>query len=296
MDEKGVLIGIVGRSKRIFSRRMWEKKEVRASLQDGNRAWITLLACICADGSALPPSLIYEAANKGIQSSWVEDIKAGEHEVFITSSSSSWTNNDIGLAWLEQPLDVTMFKPLLTVYLAELSRYLHRSQGLASITKDDFFPLFWNAWKASFKESTILSSFRATGISPPVPNPILDRFAQDQESGDNSSSGLSDHDWRKMDRLEKRDAREAAKKAKEKERAEKAAQRAAQKSARDAEKALQLSQRCKRKASQPSAQSRKRPKRVVDATDVGEASEGASAAPSKSTRSGRDVKLPDRFK
>jgi hypothetical protein len=32
MDEKGFLIGIVGRSKRIFSRRMWEKKEVRASL------------------------------------------------------------------------------------------------------------------------------------------------------------------------------------------------------------------------------------------------------------------------
>ncbi|KAF1969455.1 hypothetical protein BU23DRAFT_477039, partial [Bimuria novae-zelandiae CBS 107.79] len=53
----------------------------------------------------------------------------------------------------------------------------------------------------SFKELTILSSFRATGISPPNPNPILDRFAQDQESGDNSSSGLSDHDWRKIDRL-----------------------------------------------------------------------------------------------
>jgi hypothetical protein len=105
MDEKGFLIGIVGRSKRIFSRRMWEKKEVRASLQDGSRAWITLLACICADGSTLPPGLIYEAANKGIQSTWVEDIKAGEHEVFITSLPSSWTNNNIGLAWLKQVFD-----------------------------------------------------------------------------------------------------------------------------------------------------------------------------------------------
>ncbi|KAF1974343.1 hypothetical protein BU23DRAFT_461622, partial [Bimuria novae-zelandiae CBS 107.79] len=70
----------------------------------------------------------------------------------------------------------------------------------------------------------------------------------------------------------------------------------AQKSARDAEKALQLSQRCKRKASQLSTQSRKRPKRVVNTTDVGEALEGAFAALSKSTRSGRDVKLLDRFK
>jgi hypothetical protein len=29
MDEKGFSIGILGRSKRIFSRRMWEKKESR---------------------------------------------------------------------------------------------------------------------------------------------------------------------------------------------------------------------------------------------------------------------------
>ena len=32
MDEKSFLIGIIGRLKRIFSRRMWEKKEVTASL------------------------------------------------------------------------------------------------------------------------------------------------------------------------------------------------------------------------------------------------------------------------
>jgi hypothetical protein len=51
MDEKGFLIGILGRSK---SRRMWEKKEVTASLQDGSREFLTLLACCCADGSALP--------------------------------------------------------------------------------------------------------------------------------------------------------------------------------------------------------------------------------------------------
>ena len=37
MDEKGFMIGVIGRSKRIFSKRKWEKKEVRASLQDGNR-------------------------------------------------------------------------------------------------------------------------------------------------------------------------------------------------------------------------------------------------------------------
>ena len=99
------MIGVINRSKRVFSRRMWERKEVNAALQDGPRAWITLLACVCADRSALPPGLTYEAANKAIQSDWVEDIKTRKHNVFITSSPSGWTNNDIGLAWLEQVFD-----------------------------------------------------------------------------------------------------------------------------------------------------------------------------------------------
>jgi hypothetical protein len=102
MDEKGFLIGITSRSKRVFSRRMWEKKEIRASLQDGSREWITLLACVCADGSTLPPSLIYQSAAGSIQSSWVIDVKPGLHSAHVTSSPSGWTNNDIGLAWLGQ--------------------------------------------------------------------------------------------------------------------------------------------------------------------------------------------------
>jgi hypothetical protein len=98
MDEKSFLIGLIGRSKRIFSRRQWEKKEVRASLQDGSREFLTLLAYCCADGSSLPPSLIYAAAHGAIRSSWVEDIKAGKHEVFVTSSLTGWSNDDVGLA------------------------------------------------------------------------------------------------------------------------------------------------------------------------------------------------------
>jgi hypothetical protein len=86
MDEKGVMIGIIGRSKRIFSKRMWEKKEVRAALQDGSREWISLLACICADGTKLPPGLVFASPTGAIQSTWVEEIKTGIHDVFVTSS------------------------------------------------------------------------------------------------------------------------------------------------------------------------------------------------------------------
>jgi hypothetical protein len=105
MDEKGFLIGLTGRSKRIFSRRQWKKKEVRASLQDESHKFLTLLACCCADESSLPPALIYATANGAIRSSWVEDIKAGEHEVFVSSSPTGWSNDNVGLAWLEQVFD-----------------------------------------------------------------------------------------------------------------------------------------------------------------------------------------------
>jgi hypothetical protein len=67
MDEKGFLMGVITRTKRVFSRLMWEKKEIRASLQDGSREFITILACVCADGSRLPPGLIFASAKGDIR-------------------------------------------------------------------------------------------------------------------------------------------------------------------------------------------------------------------------------------
>jgi hypothetical protein len=43
----------------VFSKGQWERKEVKDTLQDGLREWITLLAAICALGEALLLSLIY---------------------------------------------------------------------------------------------------------------------------------------------------------------------------------------------------------------------------------------------
>ncbi|KAF1925194.1 DDE-domain-containing protein, partial [Didymella exigua CBS 183.55] len=52
--------------------------------QDGNREWVILLASVCADGSALPLGIIFTGADNTIQ---------------------SWTNNSVGLAWVEQLFD-----------------------------------------------------------------------------------------------------------------------------------------------------------------------------------------------
>ncbi|KAF1828885.1 hypothetical protein BDW02DRAFT_574497, partial [Decorospora gaudefroyi] len=54
------------------------------------------------------------------------------------------------------------------------------------IQKGDFLPLFWAAWSSSFTSKNILSSFRATGISPPDPNVILQRFKKRPRRGDNN--------------------------------------------------------------------------------------------------------------
>jgi hypothetical protein len=105
MDEKGFLIGVLSHSKRVFSWELWEKKEVTAALQDGSREWITLLAAICADGEVLPTGIIYASQNSTLRDTWVAGIKAGKHDVFVGSTSLGWSNNDVGLAWLEQVYD-----------------------------------------------------------------------------------------------------------------------------------------------------------------------------------------------
>jgi hypothetical protein len=59
----------------VFSKASYEKKKSVQSLQDGNREWVTLLASVCAGGSALPPGIIFTGADNTIQSSWVQDIE-----------------------------------------------------------------------------------------------------------------------------------------------------------------------------------------------------------------------------
>ena len=48
MDEKGFMIGAIGRSKRIFSKSLLQDRRFRQTLEDGNREWITLIACVGA--------------------------------------------------------------------------------------------------------------------------------------------------------------------------------------------------------------------------------------------------------
>jgi hypothetical protein len=50
MDEKGFMIGVLSKSKRVFLKQLWESKEMTSALQDGSRDWVTIITAICADG------------------------------------------------------------------------------------------------------------------------------------------------------------------------------------------------------------------------------------------------------
>ncbi|KAG9194058.1 hypothetical protein G6011_04093 [Alternaria panax] len=105
MNEKGFQIGTLGRSKRVFDKVLYNQKGITAALQDGSTEWITVLACVCSDGTALSPSLIFQSTAGALQSSWVDAIDPEKHSVFVSSSPTGWTNNDIGLAWVKEVFD-----------------------------------------------------------------------------------------------------------------------------------------------------------------------------------------------
>src|SRR6266480_3769735 len=98
MDEKGFLIGLINKILRIFTREQWEEGKLRGAGQDGNRSWITLLACICQDLQALPPMLIYQGKEDNFQDTWLDDFDPGTQEAYFATSPTGWTNDQIGLS------------------------------------------------------------------------------------------------------------------------------------------------------------------------------------------------------
>jgi hypothetical protein len=107
MDEKGFMAGVLGKQKRVFSKASWTRNYKKQASHDGSREWITLLACIGADGTVLPPGLIFSADSKTPQSSWLSDVDKKKHSVYTTVTASGWSNDNAGLGWVEQ-----VFEPL----------------------------------------------------------------------------------------------------------------------------------------------------------------------------------------
>lgn len=101
MDEKGFLIGHLQKVKRIFPKALMKQQKLLGTGQDGCREWITVIATICADGSSLPPALIYKAVSGDLQDTWLQDYQPDEHPCWFASSPNGWTSDELGLSWLQ---------------------------------------------------------------------------------------------------------------------------------------------------------------------------------------------------
>lgn len=91
MDEKGIMMGFIGKVKVIISK--YEKKVYM--VQPGNREWVSLIECISLDGRRTRPWVIFKA--KQHQERWFSALPG----VHIATSPNGWTDNEIGLEWLK---------------------------------------------------------------------------------------------------------------------------------------------------------------------------------------------------
>lgn len=69
MDKKSFAIGVTERSKRVFDKVLFGKKQYKQLTYNSNCEWVTVLATIYADGSHLPLGVIFLAAGTDVQSS-----------------------------------------------------------------------------------------------------------------------------------------------------------------------------------------------------------------------------------
>ena len=72
-DEKGFNIGICRTKKRIVSKSQLHSKKMLGAIQDGSTEFISLVACICADRTTIPPALIYQGESGDLQDTWLMD-------------------------------------------------------------------------------------------------------------------------------------------------------------------------------------------------------------------------------
>jgi hypothetical protein len=84
-----------------MSRQAVESGRIIGAIQDGSREFISLLSGVCADGTYLPPALIYKGESNDLQESWVADLEEDE-EAYFAASNNGWSSNLLDQQWLEK--------------------------------------------------------------------------------------------------------------------------------------------------------------------------------------------------
>ncbi|EDN02335.1 predicted protein [Histoplasma mississippiense (nom. inval.)] len=87
-NEKGFLLGLLHTLKRIVSIEALKWKHTIGAVQNGSREFISLLAGICADGTTIPPALIYRGESRDMQDTWLEDFDPKKDQACFAASEN----------------------------------------------------------------------------------------------------------------------------------------------------------------------------------------------------------------
>jgi hypothetical protein len=92
-DETGFMMGIAATSKVVTSS---ETIGRAATIQPGDREWVTTIECINASGWSIPPFVIL--LGKLHQASWYQGLPP---DWAIAVSDNGWTTDELGLEWIK---------------------------------------------------------------------------------------------------------------------------------------------------------------------------------------------------
>ncbi|KZP28033.1 CENP-B protein, partial [Athelia psychrophila] len=92
VDETGIQPG-GGTRERVIGTK---GKKVQHQQRDGNRENITVIVSICADGTSLPPAVIFKGL--AFQLKWEQDNPLN---AVIGHSKKGWTDGEIGIEWIK---------------------------------------------------------------------------------------------------------------------------------------------------------------------------------------------------
>jgi hypothetical protein len=136
-DETGFQLGQISTSRVVTSfERTGRPKQVKPS----GTEWITVIQGACADGSAIPPLLIFKG--KTINYSWLgEDFP---QTWMFAVSPQGWTSDEIGLQWIQHFENHTRMKTIGSKRLLILDNYgSHTTPEFTSFCIKNNIVLLW---------------------------------------------------------------------------------------------------------------------------------------------------------
>ena len=96
-DEKGFLIGVSRKCKRVITLTQYLAKQLLSVNQDGNREFIILISAINILGMYISSAFIYQNESGALIDTWFNDYDIQELTTYFATSEKAWSNENMGM-------------------------------------------------------------------------------------------------------------------------------------------------------------------------------------------------------